>query len=148
MRTRNFRVRNDYVERGSVTKSQKETKPTSRGKWESVFSGRHMDNVPKETHVVPVMTHKTLETEDKVRDEKDDRLLLHPIRRQNRLTARGKNPPRDQAINRKNHWTRVKFHTDSSSVKICHVSSGILPCVRITSLKKMCTWRQMPFPTC
>ena len=37
-----------------------------------------MDNVPKETHAVSVMTHKTLETEDKVRDEKDDRLLLHP----------------------------------------------------------------------
>ena len=32
-----------------------------------------MDNVPKEIHVVSVMTSKTLETEDKVRDEKDDR---------------------------------------------------------------------------
>ena len=49
-----------------------------------------MDNVPKETHVVSVMTHETLKTEDKVRDEKGDRLLLHPIRRQNRLTARDK----------------------------------------------------------
>ena len=97
-----------------------------------------MDNVPKETHVVSVMTHKTLGTEDKVRDEKDDRLLLHPIRRQkkNRLTARDKNPHRDQAVNRKTHWTRVKFLADSSSVKIRHVNSGILQCVRITSLKK------------
>ena len=99
----------------------KETKPSWRGTWESVFSG----NVPKETHVVSVMTHKTLETEDKVRDEKDDRLLLHPIRRQNRLTARDKNPPKDQVKERKPHWTRVKFHADSSSVKIRHVSSGI-----------------------
>ena len=53
---------------------KKERKPTLRGKWESAFTGRHMDNVPKETHVVSVITHKTLETEDKVEDEKDDRL--------------------------------------------------------------------------
>ena len=57
-----------------------------------------MDNVPKETHVVSVMTSKPLETVAKVRDEKDDRLLLHQIRRQNRLTPRDKNP----------HWIRQK----------------------------------------
>ena len=84
-----------------------------------------MDNVPKETHVVSVMTHKTLGTEEKVRDEKDDRLLLHPIRRQKRLTARDKNPHRDQAVNRKTHWSRVEFHADSSSVKIRHENSAI-----------------------
>ena len=95
-----------------------------------------MDNVPKETHVVSVMTHKSLETVEKVRDEKDDRLVLHPIRRRNRLTTREKNPQRDQAKERKALWTRVKFHADSNSVKTRHVSSGILPCVRITSLKK------------
>ena len=61
---------------------KKETKPTLRGKWESVFSRRHKDNVPKETLVVSVMTSKCpLETRAKVRDEKDDRLLPHPIRR-------------------------------------------------------------------
>ena len=36
---------------------KKERKPTLRGKWESVFSGSHMDNVSKETHAVSVMTH-------------------------------------------------------------------------------------------
>ena len=35
---------------------KKERKLALRAKWESVFSGRHMDNVPKETHVVSVMT--------------------------------------------------------------------------------------------
>ena len=73
---------------------KEETKPTLRGKWKSVFSGRHMDNVPKETRVVSVMKHKTLETVDKVRDERDDRLFSHPIRKQNRLTARNKHPHR------------------------------------------------------
>ena len=82
------------------------------------------------------MTHKPLKTVAKVRDEKDDRLLLPPIRRQNRLTARDKNPQRDQAKKRKALWTRVKYHADSNSAKTRHVSSGILPCVRITGLKK------------
>ena len=40
--------------------SQKETNLTLRGKWESVFSGKHMDTVPEETHVVWIMTHKPL----------------------------------------------------------------------------------------
>ena len=44
------------MERGSVTKSQRGNKPTLRGKCESVFSGRQMDNVSKETPVVSVMT--------------------------------------------------------------------------------------------
>ena len=30
--------------------------PMLRGKWESVFSGKQKDNVPKETHAVSVMT--------------------------------------------------------------------------------------------
>ena len=130
MRTRNFRVRNDVVE------VKKGRKPTLRGKWRSVFSGRHMDNVPEETHVVSVVVQR-VETEAN-RDKKDDRLLLHPIRRQNRPMARDKNPHRDQAINRKALWTRVKFHANSNSVKIRHINSGIFPCVWITSLKMMC----------
>ena len=83
------------------------------------------------------MTHKTLETEDKVRDEKEDRLLLHPIRRQNRLTARDKNPPKDQVkreettLDKSEIPCRFKF-CKNPSCKFWH----ILPCVRITCLKK------------
>ena len=95
-----------------------------------------MDNVPEETHVVSVMIQESLETVAQVRDKKDDRLLLHPTRRQNRLTARNENLHRDQAVNRKTLWVRVKFHASSNSSKIRRVSSGILPCFRITSLKK------------
>ena len=47
-----------------------------------------MDTVPEETHAVSVMTHRPLETRAVVTDEKGDRLLLHSIRRQNRLTAK------------------------------------------------------------
>ena len=50
-----------------------------------------MDNIPKETHAVSVMAHKSLETVALVRDEKDDRPLPHRIGRP-RLTAREKHP--------------------------------------------------------
>ena len=52
------------------------------------------------------------------RQEKDDRLLLHPIRRQNRLTARDKNPHWDQAVNRKANLMRVKFHAELASSRV------------------------------
>ena len=49
----------------------KETKPTWKGKWKSVFSGRHKDNVPKETRVVSVMSHDLLEIKaEKAKDKK------------------------------------------------------------------------------
>ena len=54
-RTRNIRDRNDLVERGSVTQSRKRRKAYAAWKV-SFFSGRHMDNVPKETLVVSAMT--------------------------------------------------------------------------------------------
>ena len=55
MRTRNFRVQSEVVERGAVTKSQKGNRAYVERKVGSVFSGRHMDNVQKQTHVVSVM---------------------------------------------------------------------------------------------
>ena len=50
MRTRNFR--RSCGKGDQSPKVTKETKPALRGKWESVFSGRHMDNVPRELIVV------------------------------------------------------------------------------------------------
>ena len=101
--------------------------PTLRGKWKSVFSVRHTDNVPEETHVVSVMTYKPLESVAKVRDEKDDRLLLHPIRRQNRLTARGKNPHRGQAVNRKAPGLSTSSGSNSSSTSTLQDLSSTSP---------------------
>ena len=125
MRKRNFKARNDVVERGSVTKSLKRKQSL-----ECVFSGKHKDNVPKDTPVVSDMTlHWLLETAAGVREEKDDRLLPHHMQRQKRLTERNQKPFNDQAITRKTQKRTVKFHADSDSVKIRHVDSGILPCV-------------------
>ena len=96
------------MERDSVTKSQKGNKGyVERGKWESVFSGKHTDNVPQETHAVSVITLKLLETEVAVRDETDDRLLLHPIQRQNRWSEK-------KATKRKILIGEVRFSVDKN----------------------------------
>ena len=58
MRIRNFRILDDGVERGSVTKSEKGKNACVE---EMFFCRRHMDSVPKETHAVSVMTQWPLE---------------------------------------------------------------------------------------
>ena len=63
------------MERGLVTKSQEGKMAYVERKVGECSSGRHMDKVPKETHVVSVMTDKYKETCTVVRDGKDDRLL-------------------------------------------------------------------------
>ena len=56
MRTRNFRVRNEIVEREEqYPRVKKERKLTLRGKWEDAISGMQMDSVLKKTLVVSVL---------------------------------------------------------------------------------------------
>ena len=71
MRTRNFRARNEVVERGAVIKSQKGRKANVERNVGKTISGKQLDSVRKETHVGSVM-----ET-DTIRDKKDSRPLLH-----------------------------------------------------------------------
>ena len=52
MRTRNFRVRYEVVEREQWPRVRKERKSMLKGKGENAFSGNQRDNVRKETHVV------------------------------------------------------------------------------------------------
>ena len=135
MRTRNFRVRNEVVESGSVTKSQKGKKAKFERKVGECFSGRHMHNVQKETHVFSVMTDLYKETCTVVKDEEDDRLLPHQIRRP-RLT-------KGEKILKHSRQQRGKLFRRRSEIpcryrtfsKIRHVVSGIFPCVKTTSLR-------------
>ena len=108
---------------------EKERKPVLRGKWESVSSGKHMDSVPEETHVVSVMTQWPLAAVALVRDEKDDRLLPHPSRKQNRLTVR-------EATKRRILTKEVRFCVDKNCKRTRRVRFAIFPCVRMTSLTK------------
>ena len=48
----------------------------------------------------------------------------------------GQKPSKGQAIKRKALQTRVKFHAPLNSAKTHHVSFGILPCVKTTSLRQ------------
>ena len=68
-----------------------------------VFSGRHMNNIQKETHVVSVMTNLHKETCAVVRGKMDDRLLLHLTRRPRLTKGRQmlKNRPRRQLLDKK-----------------------------------------------
>ena len=75
MRTRNFKARNERVEKGVVTKSQKKGEKSGWiGRLENATIGKQLDNVRKETHVVSVMIQR-LET-DAIRYKKDNRPLL------------------------------------------------------------------------
>ena len=75
------------------------------------------------------LTFLSLETEAVVRDEKDDRLLLRLLRRQNRLTGEeqksslGSGKKQESSRDKSEIPCRFKF------CKIRHVDSGILLCV-------------------
>ena len=77
-----------------LPRAEKEREPFLRGKWENAFIGRHMDNVLKETYVVSVMI-LYLETDTRLREEKDNPLVLRPIERQ-RLTGKNLEKIRQQ----------------------------------------------------
>ena len=136
MRTRNFWVRNDVVERGSVTKSQKGKKAYIERKVEECFQWKAHGECSKEDSCSFGNDTKASGNSGAGQRRKDDRLLPHPIRRQ-RLTARDKNPQKNQATKRKALQTKgAKSRAYSEFVKSRRVHFGILPCVRSTSLKE------------
>ena len=97
-----------------------------------------MDNVPQETHAGSVVTHKPGNIGKKSKIKKDDRLLLHQIRRK-RLTKVKENQQKKhiQATKRKALQIKgAKFHADTGFAKTRHENFGILPCVKTTSQKK------------
>ena len=124
MRNRNFRGQGDVEERGSVTTGHK-----GEAYEGECFQLKHTDNVPKETHVVSIMTSLASGNKGRGQTRKGRSSSPASHAKAKRTEERNKNPHRDHAINRITRETRVKFHAGSDSVKIRHVSSGILPCV-------------------
>ena len=96
--------------------------------WENAISGKQLDSVRKETHVVSVIVPR-LET-DAIRDTKDNRPLVHQKRR-HRLT--GRDPQKVQAgEGRALLDQEERFRAEVSlgeCVRTCHVIFGTLPCV-------------------
>ena len=92
-----------------------------------------INDVPEETHVVSTMT-LYLETDTRLRDEKDNRPLPHPIQGQRQT---GKKPSKDQAAeDGALGEERTDYLAKTKIVKNRHVIIGILPYVKITSLKQ------------
>ena len=110
MRTRNFRVRNEVVERGAVTKSSKGKKAYVERKLGECFQWNYGD-------------------------EKDDRLLPHQIRRP-RLTNGEKIFKKHHAKEREALQTKgTKCHACTKIVKTRRVNLGTCPCVKTTSAR-------------
>ena len=129
MRIRNFRVRNDVVERGSVhQESIKERKPTLRGQvGECFFSGTGQCSKGDScsfSHDKPASGNSG---EGQRRNGRSSSLASN--RKAKQTDGEGQKPQRDQAIKRKALQTRVKFHANSNSAKTRLASSSILPCV-------------------
>ena len=116
MWTRNFRVRNDVVEKGTVTKSQTGKEAYVEMKVGECFQWNAHGQCSRGDSCSFSHDPRALGNKGKSQRQKDDRLLLHPTRRQNRLTAKDKNP-KCQAINKKALWKREKFHAYSKSAK-------------------------------
>ena len=124
MSTRNFRFRNDVVERGAVTKSQKGKRVYVERNVEECFQWKAHGHCSEGDSCS--FCHDTMTSGNQWRwseTKKDDRLLPHPIRRQNRQTVK-------KATKRKGR-TRI-----CKKKKARRVSFGIFPSVKITSLKE------------
>ena len=52
VRNKNFKIQNEVVERGAVSRVTRERNPSWRGEKENVYSGKRMDHVQKESLVV------------------------------------------------------------------------------------------------
>ena len=97
---------------------------------------KQMDNVRKETHVVSAMI-RHLETDARLREQKDNRTLPHHIRRP-RLTERY--PQKVQATEEKTLQMKgSEFRADKDYVITCHVIIDTLTCVFIASLGCNCS---------
>ena len=128
MRTRNFRV---WKEEQSA-RVKKERKPTLRGKWQSVFSGRHMDNVQKEMLFQSGQTS----TRRPVRWRRKGR-SSSPAPNSKAKTDEGTEiAQKQQETERKALQTKgAKFRVVAKNCKNPSCNFGIFPCVKTTSLR-------------
>ena len=109
---------------GQSPRVKKETKPTWRGKWQSVFSGLHMDNVPKETHLI------SNRGQGQRRKGRSSSPASHS-KAKKQTDGEGQKSSQGSGSKQENSLdtSGIPCHADSSSVKVRHVSSGTHPCV-------------------
>ena len=135
MRNRNFRVRNDVVERGSVTKSQKAKNACVERKAGWCFQWKAHGRFSKGDSCSS--SHDKLAQGDLCSGQRRKGRSSSPAPNSKAKTDEGgENPQKHQATKRKAlHTTGAKFHADIKIVKTLFVKFGILPCVKTTSLR-------------
>ena len=135
MRTRNFRVRSEAVERGAVTKSQKGKRAYVEKKVGQCFQWKAHGQCSKGDSCI--FSHDRQAQGDLCGSQrrKGDRPLPHQIGRP-RLTARERHLQKHQATEMKALQTKgTKIRAVTKIVKPRHIVFGILPCVKTTSLR-------------
>ena len=153
MRTRNFRVRNDVVERISVTKSQKGKRGNVERESVRVFSVEGTWTMFQQRRLMQFQSWSTMSSGNRGQGQrrKGRSSSPDPTRRQNRLTARDKTSSQGSSSKiGKLNGKEWNFRVDSNSFWK-KPSCKIFASSRVSELqvrKRMCTWRQMPFPTC
>ena len=113
---------------------KKERKSTLTGMWENASSGRHMDNLPKETHAVSVMTQWPPAA---VAKSETMRTIVFSRAKFEGKDGEGEKNPQKKSGN-KEEGSADKRSEIPCRYKTCknrHVNFGILPCVKSTSLR-------------
>ena len=100
---------------------KKERKPTLRGKWESVFQWKAHGQCSRGDSCSFSHESQAPGNSGKGQRQTGRSSSLASQSKANKLTARDKNPHRDQAMNRRALWTRVKFHADGDKCYFRHV---------------------------
>ena len=129
MRTRSFRVRNEGVERGSVTKGQKGKKACVGGKVEECFQRRAHGQCSKGESCR--FSHDRQAQGDMCIGQRRKGRSSSPAPNSKAKTEeREENHPKHQATGRKAQQTKgAQIRAVTKIVKTRHVDFGILPCV-------------------
>ena len=132
MRTPNFRVRNEVVERGWVTKSQNGQKACVERKMGECFQWKALGQCSKGDSCS--FSHDELAQGDLCSGQRQNRRSSSPALN-SKDWRRGEKCSKTGQEGSSSDKKGAKFRAVTKIVKIRHVDSGILPCVTTTSLR-------------
>ena len=141
IRTRNFRVRNEIVEQGAVTKSQKGKKAHVDAKVGVCFQWTANGQCSKGDSCS--FRHDLASGNSGGAQRREGR-SSSPAPNSKAKTDEG----REKNIENPLQTQGAKFRAVTLIVKTRHVDCGILPCVKTTSLRRLQKWKYMFLQTC
>ena len=150
MRTRNFRVRSDVVERGSVTKSQKRKKAYVERKVEECFQWKAHGHMFQKRLMQLQSWHNCLWKQSRWPETKRT-IVFSRIQFEGKADwRRGTKEPSKESGNKEEGSSdkRRELPCRFRILKKIPVMSVLASSQNVQLWKRMCIWRQMPFPTC